>query len=830
MKKTVSWIIGLTLALVCLLSLQVTAVADDVIDNAPYTEDSVYFTEEILLGCRADAGMGSPASNSLDELNASIYREMTTYIQEVAAGSRTSTEFAVSANLSCLSWTASELGCALVSGGQITQEASDAIESRVSAAIHSKRIMDALSADLPYEMYWFDKTVGMNLAFSISGNSSRLSVVSVRLRFAVSADYSASGATGTLATHPQKTAKAASAAQNARSIVDAHADKSDLAKLEAYRDEICRLVTYNDTAANGSLPYGDPWQLIYVFDGDSTTNVVFEGYAKAFKYLCDLSTFSSNVYCYLASGIMTSDSMSGGHMWNVVEIGGNNYIVDITNVDGNAVGKGNKLFLVGAVSSDAGRTHTVSWKTSSFPFFQTKTTVVYSYYEDEAGMFCAGYLAISATPYAENSPKSYTVTVTGGEGNGSYTAGTTVTLTAAPAPDGQIFDRWVIESGNPTLSDKTAATTSFVMPAADVTVRATYVPLHIHAHGTDWVASDTEHWHECSCGDKIDVATHDFVWVTDKEATEDETGLRHEACTACGATRSENTPLPTLAHTHAMRPIPAVASTCTKAGNNAYYLCTKCGNHYTDVTGTTSTTPNEQTLPLATHVYDSAWKYNSDSHWKECACGDKDVAIGHSHKQTTSTPPTCTEAGEDAYACECGHGYTESVTATGHAYASTVTKQPTIEKVGMRTYVCSTCGDTYSEDIPKLTPPETQPEATTTEPEATTFEPEETTTEPEETTTEPEVATTEPEETTTEPEETTTESEETTTEPEVTTTEPEVTTTEPEETGLGTIALPDLLAGGCSSNVSASALTLLLLSLGAGFALCRCRCRRQDDV
>ena len=88
MKKTANWIIGLTLALVCLLSLQVTAVADDTIDDA-YTEASVYYTEEILAGCRVDAGMGSPASKSLDGLNASIYREMTTYVQEVAAGSRT---------------------------------------------------------------------------------------------------------------------------------------------------------------------------------------------------------------------------------------------------------------------------------------------------------------------------------------------------------------------------------------------------------------------------------------------------------------------------------------------------------------------------------------------------------------------------------------------------------------------------------------------------------------------------------------------------------------------------------------------------------------------
>lgn len=30
----------------------------------------------------------------------------------------------------------------------------------------------------------------------------------------------------------------------------------------------------------------DPWQLIHVFDGDTTTNVVCEGCSKAFVYTC----------------------------------------------------------------------------------------------------------------------------------------------------------------------------------------------------------------------------------------------------------------------------------------------------------------------------------------------------------------------------------------------------------------------------------------------------------------------------------------------------------------------------------------------------------------
>ena len=37
---------------------------------------------------------------------------------------------------------------------------------------------------------------------------------------------------------------------------------------------------------------------------------------------------------------------------------------------------------------------------------------------------------------------------------------------------------------------------------------------------------------------------HEFVWVTDKEATASEQGMKHEECTVCGFRRSENTPIP----------------------------------------------------------------------------------------------------------------------------------------------------------------------------------------------------------------------------------------------------------------------------------------------
>ena len=75
----------------------------------------------------------------------------------------------------------------------------------------------------------------------------------------------------------------------------------------------------------------------------------------------------------------------------------------------------------------------------------------------------------------------YNVTVTGGTasvGAGTpitkATMGTTVTLTAGAAPSGKVFDKWEVVSGGITLADANSTTTTFVMPASAVSVKATY--------------------------------------------------------------------------------------------------------------------------------------------------------------------------------------------------------------------------------------------------------------------------------------------------------------------------------------------------------------------
>lgn len=68
----------------------------------------------------------------------------------------------------------------------------------------------------------------------------------------------------------------------------------------------------------------------------------------------------------------------------------------------------------------------------------------------------------------------YEVTVTNGSGSGNYAQGSTVTITANTAPNGQRFKEWTIESGNITLASSTSDTTTFVMPVGAVSVKANY--------------------------------------------------------------------------------------------------------------------------------------------------------------------------------------------------------------------------------------------------------------------------------------------------------------------------------------------------------------------
>ena len=57
---------------------------------------------------------------------------------------------------------------------------------------------------------------------------------------------------------------------------------------------------------------------------------------------------------------------------------------------------------------------------------------------------------------------------------------------------------------------------------------------HTHKYGTEWKYDETNHWHECECGNKADITAHNFKWIVDRKATTAEKGSKHEECTVCG--------------------------------------------------------------------------------------------------------------------------------------------------------------------------------------------------------------------------------------------------------------------------------------------------------
>lgn len=71
--------------------------------------------------------------------------------------------------------------------------------------------------------------------------------------------------------------------------------------------------------------------------------------------------------------------------------------------------------------------------------------------------------------------KKYKVTVNYGSGSGEYAAGATVNISAyAPDSPNRVFSKWTTSNSGLSFVNANAATTSFVMPAADVTVTANY--------------------------------------------------------------------------------------------------------------------------------------------------------------------------------------------------------------------------------------------------------------------------------------------------------------------------------------------------------------------
>lgn len=80
-----------------------------------------------------------------------------------------------------------------------------------------------------------------------------------------------------------------------------------------------------------------------------------------------------------------------------------------------------------------------------------------------------------------NAGERYPLTVFSGTGDGNFYAGIETSIQADPAPEGMVFDAWVIEAGEPEIANILLASTTLVMPAGEVIVSASYKSAVKHA-------------------------------------------------------------------------------------------------------------------------------------------------------------------------------------------------------------------------------------------------------------------------------------------------------------------------------------------------------------
>lgn len=197
--------------------------------------------------------------------------------------------------------------------------------------------------------------------------------------------------------------------------------------------------------------------------------------------------------------------------------------------------------------------------------------------------------------------RDYAVTVTGG--TATVAAGTTITramegvevTVKAQAPGGKHFVKWVVKAGGVTLANETSATTTFIMPANDVTIEAEFAENPVEAYtltvikGTASVAAGTP------ITDKIEQNT--VVTIT---ADAPETGKVFDKWVV-------------LEGNVTLTDATKATTTFTMPGNAVKIEAT-----YKDAP------------PSHTHSYGTEWKYDGTTHWHECGCGDKADTAAHS--------------------------------------------------------------------------------------------------------------------------------------------------------------------------------------------------------
>ena len=107
---------------------------------------------------------------------------------------------------------------------------------------------------------------------------------------------------------------------------------------------------------------------------------------------------------------------------------------------------------------------------------------------------------------------------------------------------------------------------------------STYTETAEHTYGTDWKYDDTNHWHECQCGDKVDIAAHSASkWIIDTAATKTAKGAKHKECTVCKKVL-ETAKIPATGSTHTHTYKQTVTPATTSKDGKIVKKCSACKN------------------------------------------------------------------------------------------------------------------------------------------------------------------------------------------------------------------------------------------------------------
>ena len=269
------------------------------------------------------------------------------------------------------------------------------------------------------------------------------------------------------------------------------------------------------------------------------------------------------------------------------------------------------------------------------------------------------------TFYAIWESKEYSIIVTDGKatiGAGSEISkaaqGTTITLTANAAPDGKVFDKWVVESGSTTLEDANSETTTFIMPDSEVSVKATFknTPVTTYSlttqvnggHGTISASKTglTEGSTETVIftpydGYEIDIVTVNGV-ATDV--------LSNILNVTMDADKTVIVTYKVIPHTHTYDQEiqkPETLKSAADCTNDAvYFKSCSCGEISTTETFTAAGTQ-------LGHAWASDWSKDTDNHWKECSrCHEKKDEAAHDFKWVVDKEATATKKGSKHEECK----------------------------------------------------------------------------------------------------------------------------------------------------------------------------------